>query len=105
MSSVSWIRASQLARMLSTYSSCSVVSVVPRRRLVKPAIPFSGVRISWLIVERNRLLERSPSAARSRASRSVASPRLVSVMSSKMVTKQASRPLASLTGLTQPRTA
>ena len=71
---------------------------------MKPAMPFSGVRISWLIVARKRLFERSPSDARSSASRIAASLRLASVMSSKIVTKQVSRPLPSLTGLTQPRT-
>src|SRR5256885_1242395 len=70
MSPVSWMSDSVLAWMVSTKSRCSAVSEVPSRRLVKPTMPLSGVRISWLIVARNWPLARSPACARSRASRS-----------------------------------
>ncbi len=37
----------------STYSNCILFSLVLRNNSVKPIMPFRGVRISWLVLERN----------------------------------------------------
>ena len=40
----------------SANSCCSEVSLVASRKSVIPSTPFMGVRISWLMFARNRLL-------------------------------------------------
>ena len=104
MSLVSWISASLLSWIVCTNSRCSGVSGVSSSRLVKPRMPLSGVRTSWLMVARNWLFAVSPASARSLASRSTPSVRRTSVRSSKDAMKQASRPLRRRTGVNAPRT-
>ncbi|MNI08579.1 hypothetical protein D3C73_616210 [compost metagenome] len=51
-----------------------------------PMTPFSGVRISWLILARKRLLARLAASAASRASARASASRFRSVMSEQTVT-------------------
>ena len=51
------------------YSRCSEVRSVSNTRSVMPMTPFIGVRISWLILARNSLLDRFAASATSLAAR------------------------------------
>ena len=62
-----------------------------------PRTPFSGVRISWLMVARKSLLARLASSAAARACCWAASARCSSVMSSRVITTVAHRRLSSST--------
>ena len=57
MSLITVSSASPLARMVWAKSRCSGVSEVSSRSSVMPMTPFMGVRISWLMLARNSLLE------------------------------------------------
>ena len=50
------------------FSRCSSVSGESSTRLVRPMMPFIGVRISWLMLARNSLLTRLAFSASRRAS-------------------------------------
>ena len=52
---------------VSRYSRCSGVSSVSSARSVIPITPFSGVRISWLMLAKNSLFARLAASAASRA--------------------------------------
>ena len=54
---------SALARIVSAYSRCSPAMGVSSSRPLIPMTPFSGVRISWLIVARNSDLARLAASA------------------------------------------
>jgi hypothetical protein len=56
MSLIRTRRLSAEARRVSAYSRCSSERGLSMRRSVIPMTPFIGVRISWLMVARNRLL-------------------------------------------------
>jgi hypothetical protein len=72
--------------------------------LVKPTMPLSGVRTSWLIIARNWPFARSPASACSSASRRTDSLRLTAVMSSKTADEARELPVWVLTGVTLQRT-
>ena len=60
--------ASPLREIVEAYSRCSASSSVSPSRPLIPMIAFIGVRISWLIVARNALLDSFAASAISRAS-------------------------------------
>ena len=60
---------SPLLRIVPTYSRCSGVSREPARTLVMPMTAFMGVRISWLMLARNSVLNRLARSASSLALR------------------------------------
>ena len=71
MSLISVSRCRPLASIVSRYSSRRCGDPKPRRRTsVKPSIPLSGVRISWLMCARNSLLAALAASACSLAARS-----------------------------------
>ena len=63
MSLIKTINASPLILIAEKYSFCFSVNSVFKSTFVKPIIAFIGVRISWLILERNCCLERTATSA------------------------------------------
>ena len=86
MSERMWSSDSADPWAVRTYSSCSGVSAVRRASESIPMTPFSGVRISWLMLARNSDLARVACSAASLASSSSASTRFRSPMSLSMPT-------------------
>ena len=75
MSSITRRSASLDERTFWTYWRCSWSSSVISSSSFIPTTPFSGVRISWLMLARNSALAREADSARSRAVMSSSSPR------------------------------
>ena len=75
-----------------TDSRWSAVSSVSRIRSVMPMMPFIGVRISWLMLARNSLLDRLAASAASCARRIASSARFRSPMSCTWLTTWCGRP-------------
>ena len=71
--------ASPLREIVEAYSRCSASSSVSPSRPLIPMIAFIGVRISWLIVARNALLDSFAASATSRASLTSANSRAFSI--------------------------
>jgi hypothetical protein len=57
-------RVSPQFLIVSMYPRCSLLRAVVSRREVMPIIPFMGVRISWDILVRKKLLARRASSVR-----------------------------------------
>ncbi len=72
--------------MTATSSRCSALNSVRSRTSAIPSTPFSGVRISWLMLARNSLFARLAASAASRAAAMAPAVSLCSVISVSTVT-------------------
>ncbi len=63
MSLMRWSRDRPEVWMISRYSRCRGCGSAPRASSQAPMIPFMGVRISWLMLARNSLLDRLAASA------------------------------------------